>query len=85
MKSTLSLGKKLVIKKPGKTRQQLTGVQHIQAVHYKVRSGDSLYAISTKFNVSVADLRKWNASTLGKFLKPGQTLTVKVDTSQPAT
>ena len=43
-------------------------------IQYTVRRGDSLYAISEKFNVRVADLRKWNASSLGKFLKPGQTL-----------
>jgi len=75
--NTLSLGQILVIRQPGKHTNAK------QSINYTVRNGDSLYAISEKFNVSVADLRKWNASTLGKYLKPGQTLTVK--TNQPST
>ncbi|GFO74367.1 membrane-bound lytic murein transglycosylase D [Bathymodiolus platifrons methanotrophic gill symbiont] len=77
LNNTLSLGQTLVIRPPIKQTASK------QSISYTVRSGDSLYAISEKFNVSVADLRKWNASTLGKYLKPGQTLTVK--SSQPAT
>ncbi|HID02832.1 MAG TPA: LysM domain-containing protein, partial [Desulfobacterales bacterium] len=38
---------------------------------------DSLYAISKKYKVRIADLRKWNANKLGDFLQPGQTLTGK--------
>ena len=77
LNSTLSLGQTLVIKQPSKH------INSKQSISYTVRSGDSLYAISEKFDVRIADLRKWNASTLGKYLKPGQTLTVK--TSQPST
>lgn len=84
VQSTLSPGQKLLIKKPEKTSLP-AATNTTQALQYKVRSGDSLYAISEKFNVSVADLRKWNANRLGKYLKPGQTLTVRVDTNQPAT
>ena len=73
LNNTLALGQTLVIKQPA----QHTKAQ--QPIHYTVRSGDSLYAISEKFNVRVADLRKWNANTLGKYLKPGQTLTVKTN------
>ncbi|WP_428352939.1 LysM peptidoglycan-binding domain-containing protein [Methyloprofundus sp.] len=83
---TLALGQSIIVKQPVKTTQQLTQKSTAnQAVKYTVRSGDSLYAISEKFNVSVADLRKWNTHKLGKFLKPGQTLTVKFDADLPST
>ena len=74
LNSTLSLGQTLVIKQPTNSLQPSKNKQSIQ---YTVRRGDSLYAISEKFNVRVADLRKWNSSTLGKFLKPGQTIIVR--------
>jgi len=85
LKTPLRLGQTLVIKKRTKAARQIATSKKVQAVHYTVRSGDSLYAISEKFNVRVADLRKWNASKLGKYLKPGQTLTVKADMSLPST
>ncbi|OQK15823.1 hypothetical protein AU255_16665 [Methyloprofundus sedimenti] len=74
--NTLSLGQSLVIKQPTNNARHST---HNTAVKYTVRSGDSLYAISEKFKVSVAELRKWNTTALGKYLKPGQTLTIKFD------
>ena len=84
LKTPLRLGQTLIIKRT-KAARQISTSKKVQAVHYTVRSGDSLYAISEKFNVRVADLRKWNASKLGKYLKPGQTLTVKADMSLPST
>jgi len=44
-----------------------------------VRSGDSLYLISKKFNVSINDLRRWNNLTEGNHLQPGQNLKLHVD------
>jgi membrane-bound lytic murein transglycosylase D len=46
-------------------------------VRYQVRKGDSLYKIARKFNVKIADLRRWNS--VGRYIKPGQRLTVFVD------
>jgi len=48
-----------------------------QRVHYRVRKGDSLYAIARRFQVSVAELRRWNQ--VGRFIRPGEDLTVFVD------
>ncbi|MCF7970112.1 MAG: LysM peptidoglycan-binding domain-containing protein [Methylococcaceae bacterium] len=94
----LKLGKTLLIKKNtqvaqknAKATQKNSKVKQKSAkrkpankpVRYTVRSGDSLSTISEKFNVRVADLRKWNKKSLGKSLKPGQTLTV--DTTHPST
>lgn len=52
------------------------GIKSSQSIKYTVRQGDSIFGISKRFNVSVADLKKWNGSRLGKEIKPGQSLTV---------
>lgn len=46
-------------------------------VRYRVRKGDSLYAIAQRFDVRIADLRRWNK--LGKYLRPGQRLDVFIN------
>lgn len=46
-------------------------------VRYRVRKGDSLYAIARKFQVKIADLKRWNK--VNKYLRPGQQLTVYVN------
>ncbi|WP_456416436.1 LysM peptidoglycan-binding domain-containing protein [Thiolapillus sp.] len=48
---------------------------NVKKVRYKVRKGDSLYAIAKQFGVKVADLKKWNRLA-GDSLHPGQKLTV---------
>lgn len=42
---------------------------------YTVQSGDSLWLISVKYNVSIADLKSWNHLT-SDMIYPGQQLTV---------
>jgi membrane-bound lytic murein transglycosylase D len=54
----------------------------VRTVHYRVRSGDSLYRIAQKFNVSIADLRRWNNLSGNKYLQPGQNLKLYVDVTQ---
>ncbi len=51
----------------------------IRRIRYVVRKGDSLSRISQKFNVSISDLRAWNALPKGKYLQPGQRLTLYVN------
>ena len=50
-----------------------------QTTNYTVRHGDSLWDISRRFGVSVAQLQQWNQLGHGSVLQPGQTLIV----SQP--
>lgn len=52
-----------------------------QVKGYRVRQGDSLYRIAGKFNVSINDIIAWNALDPGKYLQPGQTLTLYIDGS----
>jgi membrane-bound lytic murein transglycosylase D len=53
-----------------------------QQVHYRVRKGDSLALIAQKFSVTVSKLRHWNSLKKGKYLQPGQKLTLYVDVTQ---
>jgi peptidoglycan lytic transglycosylase D len=48
---------------------------------YRVRRGDSLYGIAGKFNVSVNDIVTWNGLDPGRYLQPGQKLTLYVSGS----
>lgn len=48
-------------------------------IGYTVRSGDSLAAISQRFRVDVASLRRWNQLDGQRYLQPGQRLTLYVD------
>jgi len=84
LRTPLRIGQKLHIKQKA-NGLNLSRSAHLQSIHYTVRSGDSLSSISAKFNVRVNDLRRWNKQSLNKYLKPGQKLMVKVDTSKPST
>jgi len=72
-------GQQLVIWKDGKAAD--SGRQ-VRAVTYTVRSGDSLYRISKKYNVSIKELRRWNNLPKDELLQPGQSLKLYVDISR---
>jgi membrane-bound lytic murein transglycosylase D len=85
-KSALVLGQKLTIKA---SQQQATAVASkavvssaasIRSISYTVKQGDSLAQISRKFNVSIADLRKWNPLAMNSSLTPGKKLKVILNT-----
>jgi membrane-bound lytic murein transglycosylase D len=83
---TLRVGQKLVVWTKGKLSQTVSINQTrpsnaLHALRYTVRKGDSLYRIADRFNISVADIKRWNS--VGKYLQPGQKLKLYVDiTSQ---
>ena len=56
-----------------------------RTVYYTVRDGDSLYSISTRFNVSVADLADWNGISTRNFLHAGERLKLYVDVTDQST
>ena len=87
LKKPLFPGQKLVIKTTDSTKLALSSSANpFQSIRYTVKKGDSLAYISRKYNVLLADLRKWNAGNLGKHIHPGQKLKVLVNTgSQPST
>jgi membrane-bound lytic murein transglycosylase D len=55
------------------------GIRPSQSIRYTVREGDTLFSISRRFKVSVADLRKWNGANVEKQIQPGKNITVQRD------
>lgn len=50
----------------------------VRRVQYRVRSGDSLARIASRFGVSIGDLSEWNGLDPARYLQPGQRLQVFV-------
>lgn len=62
----------------GKAKQQQ---QQEAATYYKVKQGDSMYLIAKRFNVEMQHIKRWNPRSSAHALKPGQTLTLYLDTA----
>lgn len=54
------------------------GIPHV----YRVKSGDSLSVIASRFNVKLSDLLRWNGLDSKKVIVPGQTLVIYGGESQ---
>lgn len=48
-------------------------------VNYRVRQGDSIARIASRFNVSVSDVLNWNQVSENSYIHPGQSLTLFVN------
>ena len=86
-KDSLKLGQRLVIwtKSRNLANRQFVSLPNSvtrQQLHYRVRKGDSLARIAQKFSVTVKKLRRWNSLKKGKYLQPGQRITLYVDITQ---
>lgn len=57
-------------------RTSETNEQRTRLVRHTVRPGESLWLISRRFQVSVADLKEWNDLVGNGYLQPGQELIV---------
>ncbi|MBU2705344.1 LysM peptidoglycan-binding domain-containing protein [Zooshikella marina] len=80
-RDTLKPGQRLVIKlasAKSSTHASRDKRKVRRKVNYKVRQGDSLYRIATRFNVRVDDIQDWNQLPHTN-LKPGQALTLFVN------
>lgn len=53
-------------------------------LQHTVRRGDTLSAISQRYRISVAHLRKWNGLKVDDYLRPGQKLVMPVDLTRQA-
>ena len=80
---TLSIGQKLVVwtTKAVEVERvsyfETSPVQNLHALRYTIREGDSLSRIADRFNIRVADIKRWNS--IGKYLQPGQKIKLYVD------
>ena len=81
---TLRVGQKLVVWTARSSSKSFHPGSRIRPIHYTVRKGDSLSRISSKFKVSVAELRKWNTLPKGRYLQPGQRIKLYVDVTEQA-
>lgn len=63
---------------PSRTARHGPG-DRTESITYRVRQGDSLYAIARRFNVSIREIRNWNNIPEGAYLQPGQKLQLQVD------
>jgi membrane-bound lytic murein transglycosylase D len=74
--ATIRPGQKLVIwgKAANNSKQGI-----IRKVGYKVRNGDSLSLIASRFNLRIRDIAEWNSIKTSQYLRPGQSLTLYVD------
>lgn len=79
LKTALVPGRKLIIK--GREQQVASSSNSLRLIRYTVRKGDTLTQISKKFNVSVSDLQRSNASALANGLQNGKVLKILVDSS----
>ncbi len=89
-RDTLRPGQELVVWVKKNTQAARTAPQQLSidtgvrppgsrsTVRYRVRKGDSLAKIAQRFNVKIADLKRWN-SLPGKYLQPGQNIKLYVD------
>jgi len=75
--ATLRLGQRL--RMPGSRGTATTVALSAAPTHYEVRHGDSLWIIARRFNISLADLKRWNGLPEGRSLQPGQRLVVAQD------
>jgi membrane-bound lytic murein transglycosylase D len=76
--AALRPGQRLVMQGAAKTNRITTAQAGIKAIHYKIKRGETLALISRRFNVSVADLLRWNELSKHHTLMPGQKITVYV-------
>lgn len=56
----------------------------VRKIGYTVRRGDSLSKIANRFRVSISEIVRWNAVNPGKYLQPGQMLTLFVNVTKMA-
>lgn len=72
---SMSAGQRLA-----RTQNALAGSNRTR-VNYVVRSGDTFWDISRKYDVSVGNLARWNNMAPRDVLRPGQTLAIWLDAS----
>ncbi len=74
-------GKKLVLWSRTASAASASGNRNnmVRRVGYRVRNGDSLWTIASRFSVDVSDIASWNNLNTSRYLQPGQSLVLYVD------
>ena len=67
------------------TKTQLVGqrANQVRKLSYRVRKGESLSLIASKFNITVESIESWNDTLdVKKYIQPGDRLTLYVDVTR---
>lgn len=75
---TLRIGQSLTVWTPNSSLAK-SGNGPVRKINYRARSGDSYAKIAQRFNVTLAQLKRWNSIDVNKYLQPGDRLTLYVD------
>lgn len=78
-KSPLRIGQRLVIWQSSASSSNSANRGMMKRISYRVRNGDSLASIAKKFKVATKNIKRWNRSARGKYIHPGDRLTIHVD------
>jgi len=73
--NTLQLNDRLVI---GSKAAEVKS-EHVRKLSYRVRHGDSLSLIASRFDVAISDITGWNKISRSALLQPGQRLTLFIN------
>jgi len=79
----LSIGKELAIWLTKKSQTELakivkTGLDITRKITYKVKLGDSLSKIASRYSVTVTQIREWNKLGASSVIHPGQKLNITI-------
>ncbi|RMG85792.1 MAG: LysM peptidoglycan-binding domain-containing protein, partial [Candidatus Dadabacteria bacterium] len=75
---SLRPGQELVVPVPRGFKPRRPAADTVAAADgYRVKPGDTLWAIARRFGTSVAELRRWNGLGRSSLLRPGQVLRVR--------
>lgn len=79
LENGLQIGQTLKIPYGGKIASKVEGEKAYvtESLTHKVQAGETLFAISQKYNVQVTDIKKWNNLTSNS-LSMGQNLTIEI-------
>lgn len=73
--NTLRIGDRLVVG----SRLEEAAAKNLRKLSYRVRRGDSLSLIASKFDIAIRDITRWNKISRSDLLQPGQRLTLFID------
>ena len=79
LKDPIKPGQKLVLWSETPFLADSSGEKVMRKVKYRVRNGDSLARIASKFQLRIKDILRWNEIDASKYLQPGQSLTLFVN------
>ncbi len=79
---TLKIGRELVVTRAAAAYAPNARDGTTRRIAYTVRRGDSLWRISSRFRVSVGQLKRWNNLSGDSLLRPGQRLVLYVDVTE---